>query len=47
VFTSRGLKGREWYEVHPSFRCYVCKLIHEVHVEYVGMSFKRENFGKL
>ena len=27
VFASRRLKGGKWYEVYPTFRCYVCKLI--------------------
>jgi len=29
VFTSRGLQGREWYEVYPTLRCHVPKLIRE------------------
>ena len=47
MFTSRGLKGGEWYEVYPTLRCYVCKLITRIVCRgHVEMSFKRGNFGK-
>ena len=33
VLTSRGLQGREWYEVYSTLRCYVHELMREASLE--------------
>ena len=48
MFTPRGLKGREWYEVYSTLGCYVCKLItNHLSKVSVEMSFKRGNLCQL